>query len=242
MKAAGCIVVGKTNMPEFGLGSHTFNPLFGATPNAWDAAVSAGGSSGGAAVALALRLLPVADGSDFMGSLRNPAAWAHVFGCAQPGPRAGLARPTPGSASWAPKARWAARVRDVALLLQTQAGADPRTPLSIADGRSTSCRRPTPRPARPARGLAGRPGRPPGDGRRHAGGVRSRRWPAWPRHGAIVEPTALGFDADALWQRLAGVAPRAGGPKRGSGAGKQPGATRAQIKPEALWEHDQATA
>jgi amidase len=74
MKAAGCIVVGKTNMPEFGLGSHTFNDLFGATPNAWDAAVSAGGSSGGAAVALAQRLLPVADGSDFMGSLRNPAA------------------------------------------------------------------------------------------------------------------------------------------------------------------------
>jgi amidase len=65
-KAAGAIVIGKTNMPEFGLGSHTFNDLFGATPNAWDVAVSAGGSSGGAAVALALRLLPVADGSDFM--------------------------------------------------------------------------------------------------------------------------------------------------------------------------------
>ena len=72
MKTAGCIVIGKTNMPEFGLGSHTFNTLFGATCNAWDASVSAGGSSGGAAVALAQRLLPVADGSDFMGLAAQP--------------------------------------------------------------------------------------------------------------------------------------------------------------------------
>ena len=73
MKASGCIVVGKTNTPEFGLGSHTFNEVFGITPNAYDATRSAGGSSGGAAVALAMRMLAVADGSDFMGSLRNPA-------------------------------------------------------------------------------------------------------------------------------------------------------------------------
>ena len=79
MKAAGSIVIGKTNTPELGLGSHTFNTVFGPTHNAWDDKVSAGGSSGGAAVALAQRLLPVADGSDFMGSLRNPAAWNHVF-------------------------------------------------------------------------------------------------------------------------------------------------------------------
>jgi len=80
MKTAGCIVIGKTNVPEFGLGSHTFNEVFGATRNAFDPTRSAGGSSGGAAVALAQRLLPVADGSDFMGSLRNPAAWNNVFG------------------------------------------------------------------------------------------------------------------------------------------------------------------
>lgn len=80
MKAAGCIVIGKSNVPEFGLGSHTFNEVFGTTRNAYDAAKSAGGSSGGGKVALALRLLPVADGSDFMGSLRNPAAWANCFG------------------------------------------------------------------------------------------------------------------------------------------------------------------
>ena len=80
MKASGAIVIGKTNTPEFGLGSHTFNEVFGPTRNAWDPHKSAGGSSGGAAVALAQRMLPVADGSDFMGSLRNPAGWNHVFG------------------------------------------------------------------------------------------------------------------------------------------------------------------
>ena len=74
LKAAGCIVIGKSNTPEFGLGSHTFNEVFGATLNAYDPARSAGGSSGGGAAALALRLLPVADGSDFMGSLRVCAA------------------------------------------------------------------------------------------------------------------------------------------------------------------------
>jgi amidase len=80
MKAAGCLVVGKTNVPEFGKGSHTFNEVFGATRNPYDTARSAGGSSGGAAVALATRMLPVADGSDYMGSLRNPAGWNNVFG------------------------------------------------------------------------------------------------------------------------------------------------------------------
>ena len=80
IKASGAIVIGKTNTPEFGLGSHTFNEVFGPTRNAWNPGKSAGGSSGGAAVALAQRMLPVADGSDFMGSLRNPAGWNHVFG------------------------------------------------------------------------------------------------------------------------------------------------------------------
>ena len=80
MKGAGCIVIGKTNVPEFGLGSHTFNDVFGTTRNPFDLTRTAGGSSGGAAVALATHMLPVADGSDYMGSLRNPAAWNDVFG------------------------------------------------------------------------------------------------------------------------------------------------------------------
>jgi amidase len=135
MKAAGCIVIGKTNMPEFGLGSHTYNTLFGATGNAWDPSLSAGGSSGGAAVCLAQRLLPLADGSDFMGSLRNPAAWNHVFGLR---PSQGRVPYWPAGDAWVaqlgtegPMAR---TVRDLAKLLSIQAGHDPRAPLSIAQG------------------------------------------------------------------------------------------------------------
>jgi amidase len=135
MKAAGCIVVGKTNTPEFGLGSHTFNEVFGVTRNAYDPARSAGGSSGGAAVALALRLLPVADGSDFMGSLRNPAGWNNVFGM----------RPSQGRVPmWPAQDVWVSQlgtegpmgrgVQDVARLLAVQAGFDPRAPLSTTDG------------------------------------------------------------------------------------------------------------
>ncbi|OYU99235.1 MAG: amidase, partial [Burkholderiales bacterium PBB5] len=79
-RRSGAILIGKTNTPEFGLGSHTYNTVFGTTRNAYDTGRSAGGSSGGAAVALALNMLPVADGSDMMGSLRNPAGWNNVFG------------------------------------------------------------------------------------------------------------------------------------------------------------------
>ncbi|MCA2010622.1 amidase [Cereibacter sphaeroides] len=80
MRAAGALFIGKTNTPEFGLGSHTFNPVHGATGNAYDPARSAGGSSGGAAVALACGMVSLADGSDMMGSLRNPAGWNNVYG------------------------------------------------------------------------------------------------------------------------------------------------------------------
>jgi amidase len=80
LRKAGAIFIGKTNAPEFGLGSHTYNPVYGVTRNAYDQTRSAGGSSGGAAVSLALRMLPVTDGSDYGGSLRNPAGWNNVFG------------------------------------------------------------------------------------------------------------------------------------------------------------------
>src|SRR5699024_993395 len=79
LRAAGAILIGKTNVPEFGLGSHSFNPVHGTTLNPWDTGRSAGGSSGGAAVALATRMLPLADGSDMMGSLRNPAGWNNIY-------------------------------------------------------------------------------------------------------------------------------------------------------------------
>ncbi len=133
MRAAGCIVIGKSNTPEFGLGSHTFNEVFGVTRNAYDPSKSAGGSSGGAAVALALRMLPVADGSDSMGSLRNPAGWNNVFGL----------RPSQGRVPFWPVADvWvtqlgiegpmARTVIDLARLLDVQSGPDPRVPLALA--------------------------------------------------------------------------------------------------------------
>ena len=132
MKASGAIVIGKTNTPEFGLGSHTFNEVFGPTRNAWDPSKSAGGSSGGAAVALAQRLLPVADGSDFMGSLRNPAGWNHVFGMR---PSQGRVPMQPAQdvfmAQLATEGPMGRHVRDVAMLLSTQAGAHPSSPLSL---------------------------------------------------------------------------------------------------------------
>ena len=80
MRDAGAILIAKTNVPEFGLGSHSFNPVYGVTCNSYDLSVSAGGSSGGAAVALATGMTALADGSDMMGSLRNPAAWNNVYG------------------------------------------------------------------------------------------------------------------------------------------------------------------
>lgn len=134
MRAAGCIFIGKTNTPEFGLGSHTFNEVFGATHNAWDPTKSAGGSSGGAAVALAQRMLPVADGSDFMGSLRNPAGWNHVFGMRPSQGR--LPRFPAGDAfisQMGTEGPMARTVPDLAMLLSTQAGYDQRSPLSIAE-------------------------------------------------------------------------------------------------------------
>lgn len=134
VRRAGAIVIGKTNVPEFGLGSQTYNTVFGATRNAWDRTKCAGGSSGGAAVALALRMLPVADGSDMGGSLRNPAAFNNVFGFR---PSAGRVPKWPALDSFieqlgteGPMGR---SVADVAMLLSVQAGHDPRVPLSLAE-------------------------------------------------------------------------------------------------------------
>jgi len=134
MRAAGAIFIGKTNTPEFGLGSHTYNPVYGATGNAYNPSRSAGGSSGGAAAALALRMLPLADGSDYGGSLRNPAGWNNVFGFR---PSYGVA-PTSGEDIWAPTmgvtGPMARSVADLALLLSVLAGEDPRAPFSFGHG------------------------------------------------------------------------------------------------------------
>ena len=131
LRKAGVIFIGKTNTPEFGLGSHTYNPVYGITRNAYDQSRSAGGSSGGAAVSLALRMLPLADGSDYGGSLRNPAGWNNVVGF-----RTSIGRvPNDARDVWLPSigvsGPMARNVTDLALLLSVQAGYDPRAPLSM---------------------------------------------------------------------------------------------------------------
>jgi amidase len=238
MKAAGCIVIGKTNTPEFGLGSHTFNEVFGVTRNAYDASRSAGGSSGGAAVALALRMLAVADGSDFMGSLRNPAAWNNVFGF----------RPSRGRVpAWPVPDVWVSQlstegplgrtVQDVALLLDVQAGHDARVPLSLEDTRPFASALSPFEPKGVRVGwlgdLSGYLAIEPGileactQGLERLGAL-----------GCVVEPIAPGFAPEAVWRAwltwrrwlVAGrLAPYLADPRH-----------RALVKPEALWEVDQA--
>ena len=132
LRKAGVIFIGKTNTPEFGLGSHTYNPVYGVTRNAYDQSRSPGGSSGGAAVSLALRMLPLADGSDYGGSLRNPAGWNNVLGFRT---SYGLV-PADGRDLWLPSmgviGPMARNVADLAMLLAVQAGYDDRVPLSMA--------------------------------------------------------------------------------------------------------------
>jgi amidase len=131
IRKAGAILIGKTNTPEFGAGSQTFNPVFGATRNPYDCTKTCGGSSGGAAVALACGMIPIADGSDTGGSLRNPASFCNVVGF----------RPSPGRvphcsdrAAWqtlsvlGPMAR---TVADAALLLSAMAGPHPCSPIAL---------------------------------------------------------------------------------------------------------------
>jgi amidase len=131
MRQAGAIIVGKTNTPEFGAGSQTFNKVFGATHNPYDLTKTCGGSSGGAAVALACGLVPVATGSDTGGSLRNPAAFCNVVGFRPsvgrvPYPDAAFAWSTLSTSGCLGRS-----VADLALGLSTIAGPDPRAPLSI---------------------------------------------------------------------------------------------------------------
>ena len=133
LSAAGAILIGKTNTPEFGAGSQTFNKVFGATRNPYDLTKTCGGSSGGAAAAVAARMLPFADGSDLAASLRNPGNYCNVVGF----------RPTPGRVpSWPSANAWdtlavmgpiGRTVADTALLFSAMAGPDPRAPVSIGE-------------------------------------------------------------------------------------------------------------
>lgn len=137
MRAAGAITIGKTNTPEFGAGSQTFNEVFGATLNPYNLTKTCGGSSGGAAVALACGMVPLADGSDHGGSLRNPANFCNIVGFRTAPGRVPV---YPARAVWFPfsvEGPMARTVQDVALFLSVLAGPDRRVPISIAEPGST---------------------------------------------------------------------------------------------------------
>jgi amidase len=237
LRAAGCIVIGKTTTPEMGLGSHTFSTLWGATGNAWDPAVSAGGSSGGAAVCLAQRMLPIADGSDFMGSLRNPAGWNHVYGMR---PSQGRVPQASGPDVWidllSTEGPMGRSIRDVARLLATQSGFDARAPLSMQSRVAWDDA-----PVQPT-SLKGRKIGWLGDLGGHLAtepGVLEACRDAlkhFESAGAVVEEVPLGFDAPRLWEcwltwRRAIAGPRVGALMHLPGA-------KQKIKPEAQWEYE----
>ncbi len=242
IKNAGAVVIGKTNTPEFGLGSHTFNDLFGVTCNAFDPSKSAGGSSGGAAVALALKMLPIADGSDFMGSLRNPAGWNNVYGM----------RPSIGRVPYYPSADvylstlstegpMARSVLDLAALLETQSGADPRTPYALTDKESLmhlskSVQEP---PAHIRVGwLSDLNGYLPLEG-----GIREvceRALHNFERRSALVriEPIHARFDPKSVWQSWLTWRSSLMGVRLGPYFARPENKTL--LKPEALWEFEQS--
>lgn len=239
MKAAGSIIVGKTNTPEFGLGSQSYNPVFGTTLNAYDQTKTAGGSSGGAAVALALRMLPVADGSDHAGSLRNPAAFNNVYGLRPsygrvPSNTDEVFLPQLGVAG--PMAR---TVADLAQLLAVQAGYDPRVPLSIRqDPQGFAAPLPGAVAGRRLAWLGDFAGHLPAE----AGvlDLCASALRVFEDLGCTVDPVTPDFDPERIWQ--AWLVLRQWQVGANLAALYQDPAKRAQIKPEAQWEIEQGLA
>jgi amidase len=236
LRAAGAIPIGKTNVPEFGLGSHSFNPVYGVTRNPYDTTRTAGGSSGGAAVGLATRMLALADGSDMMGSLRNPAGWCNVYSLR---PSHGLVpQQHTGDLFLHPLSTdgpMARSPRDLALLLSVLAGPDPRVPAT--------------RPVEDyARGLdvpvAGRRigwlGGWGGAWRTEAGILElcEEALRALEALGCIVEPVAPPFSAAALWDSWTTLRAFAVAARLGEAYRKSPEA----LKPEAVWEVEKGLA
>ena len=233
LRDAGAIFIGKTNTPEFGLGSHTYNPVYGVTRNAYDPKYSAGGSSGGAAVTLALRMLPLADGSDYGGSLRNPAGWNNVFGF-----RTSIGRiPNDARDGWLPSMAvtgpMARNVTDLAMLLSVQAGFDARVPLSLdGDGKGYQ--------QRLEANLKGKRIAWGGDFMGHTPcepevlSVCRSSLRTFESMGCLVEDAVPEFDIEAVWQ----AAIRLRGWQQGSSllAYYNDPAKRAMLKPEAIFE------
>jgi amidase len=239
MRQAGAIFVGRTNVPESGLGSHSYNHLFGTTRNPWDTTKTAGGSSGGAAVALALHMLPVADGSDFMGSLRNPAGWNNVLGM----------RPSQGRVpAWPNPDVWIAQMGtegpmgrtagDVARLLAIQSGPDDRAPLARQDRFDLNAA------LMPAVGATIRVGwlgdlgaylpTDPGVLTTCESALKQ-----WQGHSVTVEPVQFKTSLQMLWDCWLVWRRALVGPRIALQMALSPQA-RDFIKPEAQWEFDQA--
>jgi amidase len=232
-RAAGAIMIGKTNTPEFGLGSHSYNPVHGVTRNAHDSKLAAGGSSGGAAVALALGYLSVADGSDMGGSLRNPAGWNGVYGF-----RPSYGR-VPGTAvddvymgQLSTDGPMGVTIEDVARLLATQAGYDRRAPQSFADepglGEISAATMKGKRIGWLG-GYGGHCAMEPGVFELCAGALKH-----FEAMGAIVEPAMPDFDMERLWRAFVQL-------RHFGVAGKQRAAyddpaKRTLMKPELQWE------
>jgi amidase len=239
LRRAGAIIIGKTNTPEFGLGSHTFNDVFGATRNAYDQARSAGGSSGGAAVALALRMLPLADGSDYAGSLRNPAAWNNIFSLRPspglvPAELPDLFFPSPGVLG--PMAR---TVSDLALLLSIQAGCDRRVPSSLSVD-PTMFTAPLDAAIKGARiawcgDFGGRIPFEPGVLELCEAATR-----VFAQLGCIVEAAAPAYPLERLWHDF--VTLRSWHIASGDAALYRDAAKRALLKPELIWEIERGSA
>ena len=235
MRAAGAIFIGKTNTPEWGQGSHSFNPVFGVTRNPYDPTRSAGGSSGGAAAALAARMIPVADGSDMMGSLRNPAAFCNVYGFR---PSYGL---VPNDAegdtyqqTLATAGPMARSIEDIARLLTVQSGPNPGTPFCLPT-QDFAATLHTDLCGKRIGWLADWGGAypcEPGILAQCQSGLA-----VFEQMGAVVEPVAPPFPAEKLW--FAWTTLRAM-----LSAGKMRAlyddpAKRAQLKPETQWEIEQ---
>ncbi len=238
IRSAGAIIIGKTNVPEWGFGSHTYNPVFGPTRNAYDRNLTAGGSSGGAAVALALNMVPLADGSDMGGSLRNPAAYNNVYGFR---PSQGRVPAYPSSdmfmTQMATEGPMGFCVDDVALLLSVQAGYDERVPLSLkGDGQEFA---PPIFPAAKGARIAwlgdldgGLPMEP------EVLKICEAGLSCLKNAGAITERFVPQFDYERLWQAFKVLRQfSAGG---GLMAHYNNSAERALLKPEAIWEIEQS--
>lgn len=241
VRASGAIFIGRTNSPEFGLGAHTYNRVYGTTRNAFNPAHSAGGSSGGAGVALALRMLPVADGSDMMGSLRVPAAFNNVFGFR---PSVGCVPHGPGDEVFfqqfsvtGPMAR---NVPDLAMLLGVQAGFDPRLPLTRRQDDPRQFAQPLDRDMRGVRigWLGDLGGHLPMDPEVLA--LTQRSLEHFKTIGCSVDVAQPRFDFEQLWR--AWITLRSFTFAGGHAQHYHDAARRSQLKPEAIWEIERGLA